>query len=94
MSLIQVSPAQLEAAQLSIQKISKEIDTKLDTLRAMLQQLEWEGADREAYNAYQAQWDQAVRDINAVLNQIGGAVGIARDNYITTEANNAKVWSA
>jgi 6 kDa early secretory antigenic target len=94
MSLIKVSPAQLEAAQLSIQTISKDIDTKLDTLRAMLQQLEWEGTDREAYNTYQAQWDQAVRDINAVLNQIGGAVGIAKENYVTTEANNAKVWSA
>ncbi len=90
---IQVSPGQLEAAQQSIQTISKTIDTKLDTLRAMLQQLEWEGADREAYNTYQAQWDQAVTDINTVLNQIGGAVGIAKENYVTTEHNNAKVWS-
>jgi len=93
MTRIQVSPAQLDAAHTRIQTISKEIDTKLDTLRAMLQQLDWEGADREAYNAYQAQWDKAVQDINAVLNQIGGAVGIAKENYVTTEANNAKVWS-
>ena len=90
---IQVTPGQLEAAQLSIQNISKAIDTKLDTLRSLLQQLDWQGADREAYNTYQAQWDAAVVDLNTVLNQIGAAVGIAKDNYITTEANNAKVWS-
>lgn len=89
---IQVSPAQMEAAHLRMQGISKQIDTELDTLRAMLQQLDWEGKDRIAYNEYQAQWDQAVTDINSILNQIGAAVGIARENYVTTEAENAKVW--
>lgn len=90
---IQVNPAQMEAAHLQMKSISKKIDTELDTLRAMLQQLDWEGADRLAYNEYQAQWDRAVTDINSILNQIGIAVGIARENYVTTEANNAKVWS-
>jgi 6 kDa early secretory antigenic target len=89
---IQVNPAQLDAAQQSIQRISKDIDTKLDTLRAMLQQLDWEGEDRVAYQQYQAQWDQAVADLNAILNQIGGAVGIAKANYVTTEMNNAQAW--
>jgi WXG100 family type VII secretion target len=82
----------MEAAQQSIQRISKEIDTKLDTLRAMLQQLDWEGADRVAYQQYQAEWDRAVADLNNILNQIGGAVGIAKANYVTTEMNNAHAW--
>jgi len=30
--------------------------------------------------------------MNALLNEIGAAVGIARANYITTEENNVKVW--
>ena len=34
-----------------------------------------------------------MRDINKVLNDIGGAVGIARENYVTTEMSNSKVWS-
>jgi len=92
MTRISVSPAQMEAAQDGINRISKDIDTKLDTLRAMLQQLDWEGADRTAYQAYQAEWDRAVTDINNILNQIGGAVGIAKANYVTTEMNNARAW--
>ena len=45
------------------------------------------------YQQHQAQWDAAVRDINKILNDIGGAVGIARENYVNTEMSNAKVWS-
>jgi 6 kDa early secretory antigenic target len=92
MTKISVTPAQMEAAQESINKISKDIDTKLDTLRSMLQQLDWEGTDRTAYQAHQAEWDRAVTDINNILNQIGGAVGIAKANYVTTEMNNARAW--
>jgi WXG100 family type VII secretion target len=54
--------------------------------------MQWNGSDREAYQGYQAQWDSAVADINAILHEIGAAVGVANQNYITTEANNAKVW--
>jgi WXG100 family type VII secretion target len=82
----------MENASASIQAISKQIDTELDTLRKKLQQMQWDGQDRTAYNQHQAQWDQAVTDMNALLNEIGGAVGIARSNYMTTEMNNAKVW--
>lgn len=58
----------------------------------MLSKLEWEGQDRAAYEQHQAQWDAAVRDINKVLNDIGAAVGIARENYVSTEMSNSKVW--
>lgn len=92
MSYFQTNYAQMETASQTIQGISKTIDTELDTLRMRLQNLTWDGKDREAYNAHQAKWDAAVKDINALLNEIGGAVGIARANYITTEMNNAQVW--
>ncbi|MEV0135866.1 WXG100 family type VII secretion target [Dactylosporangium sp. NPDC050688] len=92
MSYFQTNYAQMETASQTIQGISKTIDTELDTLRMKLQNMTWDGQDREAYNQHQAKWDAAVKDINALLNEIGGAVGIARANYITTEMNNARVW--
>ncbi|MGN9774564.1 WXG100 family type VII secretion target [Micromonospora sp. H33] len=89
---IKVDYAVLENANQQMQTISRTIDEKLDTLRSMLSKLEWDGQDRAAYEQHQAQWDSAVRDINRILNEIGGAVGIARENYVNTEMSNAKVW--
>ncbi|MEU5725191.1 MULTISPECIES: WXG100 family type VII secretion target [unclassified Micromonospora] len=89
---IKVDYAVLESSNQQMQAISRTIDEKLDTLRSMLTRLEWEGQDRVAYQQHQAQWDAAVRDINKVLNDIGQAVGIARENYMTTEMSNSKVW--
>ncbi|WP_327004207.1 WXG100 family type VII secretion target [Dactylosporangium sp. NBC_01737] len=92
MSYFQTNYAQMETASHTIKGISKAIDTELDTLRLRLQNMTWDGKDREAYNQHQAQWDAAVKDMNNLLNEIGGAVGIARTNYITTEMENARVW--
>jgi WXG100 family type VII secretion target len=89
---IVVNYAALEHAHAQMQASSRAMDEKLDTLRAGLQKLDWTGQDREAYQAYQQSWDSAVQDINALLNEIGGAVGIARENYISTEMSNAKAW--
>ena len=89
---IKVDYAVLESSNQQMQAISKTIDEKLDTLRSMLTKLQWDGEDRAAYEQHQAQWDAAVRDINQILNDIGGAVGIARENYVTTEMSNSKVW--
>ncbi|MEW2384791.1 MULTISPECIES: WXG100 family type VII secretion target [Micromonospora] len=89
---IKVDYAVLENANQQMQTISRTIDEKLDTLRSMLSKLQWDGQDRAAYEQHQAQWDSAVRDINRILNEIGGAVGIARENYVNTEMSNAKVW--
>ncbi|MBY8871723.1 WXG100 family type VII secretion target [Micromonospora sp. PLK6-60] len=90
--MIKVDYAVLEASNQQMQTISRTIDEKLDTLRSMLSKLQWDGQDRAAYEQHQAQWDAAVRDINRILNEIGGAVGVARENYVSTEMSNAKVW--
>jgi ESAT-6 family protein len=92
MSQIVVNYAQMEAAHSQMKSISQAIDSKLDTLRAQLDQMQWSGQDRDAYVAHKAAWDRAIKDINTILNEIGGAVGVARQNYMTTEINNAKVW--
>jgi early secretory antigenic target protein ESAT-6 len=89
---IKVDYAVLESAHGQMQAISRTMDEKLDTLRQMLNKLQWNGSDRRAYDAHQAQWDSAVRDINQILNEIGGGVGIARENYVSTEMSNSKLW--
>jgi early secretory antigenic target protein ESAT-6 len=93
MSEVKVDYAVLESAHANMQSISKTIDSKLDTLRQMLDKMHWEGQDKAAYEGHQAQWDAAVRDINQILNEIGGAVGVARENYVTTEMSNSKLWN-
>ncbi|MEU6072901.1 WXG100 family type VII secretion target [Micromonospora sp. NPDC047074] len=90
---IKVDYAVLESSNQQMTAISRTIDEKLDTLRSMLSKLQWDGEDRAAYEQHQAQWDAAVRDINKILNDIGGAVGIARENYVSTEMSNAKAWN-
>jgi len=89
---IVVNHAALEHAHAQMQASSRNLDEKLDTLRSGLQKLDWTGQDAEAYQSYQHTWDLAVQDINRLLNEIGAAVGIARENYMTTEMNNAKQW--
>lgn len=93
MSMIKVDPDVLQDAHAQMKTIAQAMDRKLDTLRAGLQKMEWSGADEQTYRAHQATWDKAVTDLNAVLNQIGAAVGIASENYLDTEMNNSKLWS-
>lgn len=90
--MIKVDYAELENATQQMRQISREIDQKLDTLRQMLQKIQWEGSDRQAYQQHQATWDAAVRDINQILNDIGNAVGVAKENYASTEMSNSKLW--
>jgi 6 kDa early secretory antigenic target len=93
MTTIKVDYAALENANTQMRAIARTLDEKLDTLKAGLAKMNWVGSDQAAYHAYQTQWDEAVRGINQILNEIGNAVGIARENYVTTETSNAKLWS-
>jgi len=92
MSEIQVNYAALEAAETQIKAISRAMDDKLAALRTKLQAIVWEGADQQNYRQHQDQWDRAVADLNAVLAQIGAAVGTANSNYQQVEQSNASQW--
>jgi early secretory antigenic target protein ESAT-6 len=89
---IKADYARMESNRQQMQTISAQIDEKLDTLRSRLQQMQWQGGDQQAYEAHQRKWDEAVRDINRLLNDIGQGVGVARQNYMDTEASNTKLW--
>jgi WXG100 family type VII secretion target len=90
--MLQVSYEVMQAQHEVMRKASLEIDTLLDTLRQGLSKLNWQGADRDAYNEAQTQWDNAVRDMNNILNEIAMAVGFARENYATVEMQNQQLW--
>jgi len=90
--MIKVDYAVLESSHSQMQTIAKNIDEKLDTLRQGLTRVVWDGNDQQAYQLHQQQWDNAIRDINQILNDIGLAVGMAKENYLTTEMSNSKLW--
>lgn len=81
--------AELERA---LSGASSEIESQLNTLRAKLQQMEWEGPDRVAYQEAQARWDRAVQDLNETLASIGTAVNVANQGYENTEMDIVKTW--
>lgn len=89
---IKVEYAALESANSQIQGISRALDETLNNLRTRLQRIEWTGQDRVAYQQHQAQWDQAVDGLNAVLNDIGIKVGQARQMYGANEARGVQRW--
>jgi early secretory antigenic target protein ESAT-6 len=92
MTKIVVNYAALENAHAQMQSIARTLEQKLDTLRSGLQRIEWDGQDQTAYHAHQQAWDTAVRDLNQILNEIGAAVGLAKENYLSTEMSNARAW--
>jgi len=70
------------------------INQEMDDLKAYLAPMisTWGGAASDQYQALQQQWDTAATDLNAVLAQIGQALGTAHDNYVQTETSNSNVW--
>jgi len=83
--------AELERA---LSGASSEIENHLSTLRAKLQQLDWDGADRAAYNEAQLRWDRAVNDLNETLASISVTVRVANEGYENTELDNIRQWQS
>ncbi|MEU6249163.1 WXG100 family type VII secretion target [Glycomyces sp. NPDC047010] len=86
---IALSYEEMESAYSQIISESGSINDRLSDLATKLDALEWEGADRDAYMEQRAEWDSSMAKINEILEQIGGAVDRARQNYADAEAANA-----
>jgi WXG100 family type VII secretion target len=71
---------------------SAEIESQLSALRSKLQQMEWDGPDRQAYQEAQARWDKAVTDLQETLASVGQAVQVASQGYSETEAQIVQSW--
>jgi WXG100 family type VII secretion target len=93
-SRISMSYEQLEAATAEIASRSGSMTSTLADLRTKLDALEWEGADKAAYEESKAQWDASFEKINDILEAVGRAVENAKERYRETEAANASRFGA
>ncbi|WP_020574946.1 WXG100 family type VII secretion target [Actinopolymorpha alba] len=53
---------------------------------------EWEGDAKQAYWDAKAQWEQAIAELNQVLDQLGAAIGNVHENYTSTEKANESIF--
>ena len=84
----------MEAAVAAMREISTVVDGKLDELRRHLQQVQWVGSAEAAYRQHQANWDNAINELNNLLNMIAMKVGEARQNYLDTGHTVARSWNS
>ncbi|GAB3645213.1 WXG100 family type VII secretion target [Glycomyces tarimensis] len=89
MGRIQLSYEDLESAYAQIQSQSGEMEGTLTDLRTQLDNMDWEGDDKVAYEEAKVQWDQAFAKINEILIGVGNAVNNAKERFAETEAANA-----
>lgn len=89
MGRIALSYEELENAYSQIQSQSGEMEGTLADLRTQLDAMDWQGADKDAYEEAKAEWDEAFAKINEILQGVGTAVNNAKERYAETEAANA-----
>jgi WXG100 family type VII secretion target len=89
---IAVNYGAMEQAAGVIRNSSQTIESELSELGSRLDRIAWEGQDREAYLAQRQKWEQAIADMNMLLNQIGGAVETARQGYGDVERAGVNAW--
>jgi WXG100 family type VII secretion target len=94
MDVIKVSPAELEGFAGKLQTSASELDSILDGLRAKLDAMQWTGSDQQAYETQRTEWNKAVAGLNMLLTEIGKSVGLAKQDYVSTEGVNANMFVA
>jgi WXG100 family type VII secretion target len=94
MSMIKVTFGELAGAQANLSGAAGRMTSQLDDLKRYLAPMvsTWEGQAAQDYQMAQRKWDTAAADLNAVLAQIGVAVGAANDSYQQVERRNAGRW--
>jgi len=82
----------IDTAIVQMRTLSHGIDDKLDGLRHDLTQVRWIGNAQSSWALHQQQWDEAVTELNSLLQLIVQKVGRAKENYITTENEVSRQW--
>jgi WXG100 family type VII secretion target len=82
----------IDTAVAQMKAISQTIDAKLDVLRKELAEVPWVGSAHASWQMHQQQWDEAVLELNSLLQLIAMKVGKAKENYITTENEVSREW--
>jgi early secretory antigenic target protein ESAT-6 len=89
--MIRFDYAQMALTQQLLAQTANSLEEKLERLRAELGalDLEWHGADREAYERLQAQWDSAAQNLVQILRALGSVLATAAETYQAAEQGNA-----
>jgi WXG100 family type VII secretion target len=84
----------LDAAAADIQSSANQIEGRLDQLESDLAPLraDWTGAASASYQEAKTKWDQAMRDMKALLADVGVAVTQSNSDYQATERQNQGLW--
>ncbi|RKS72661.1 WXG100 family type VII secretion target [Motilibacter peucedani] len=95
MSEILVTFSAIQGAEGDVAATSQNINGQLDDLKSYLAPMvsTWTGAASENYQAKQKQWDEAAAELNAILAQIGKALGDAGQEFQAAENSNASIWA-
>jgi|ERR1700691_919798 early secretory antigenic target protein ESAT-6 len=85
----------MEQGQADFQRTYASLQSEIATLESQLQGNlgEWVGSAQQAYHEAQAVWNNAMANMQAVLQQLGTVIGTANDNYQQAESANTALWS-
>ncbi|MDO5077056.1 WXG100 family type VII secretion target [Corynebacterium sp.] len=91
---IKYSFGEIQNAAADIQTTSASIDTILNDLKRQLEPMveTWEGESALAYQAAQAQWDNAAAELNSILATIASAVSEGNDRMGDVNRRAAASW--
>ncbi len=78
----------MEEASQRILQDSQAINDTLSDLGNKLDNLDWDDAAAEAYQAQRQEWTTSLEKLNEILAAVGNAVNTAKENYMATEAAN------
>lgn len=53
---------------------------------------DWEGGARQAYWDAKRDWEQQTKELNAILEQLGAAVGDVHENYNAAEKDGVGIF--
>jgi WXG100 family type VII secretion target len=75
--------------------VYQSLQSTLRTLESQLQSTlqQWTGAAQEAYYADKQKWDSAAADMAMVVSQLSQVVGVANENFTSTERANTAMWA-
>jgi WXG100 family type VII secretion target len=95
MPQVKVTFETIAQAEQSISATVAAVNAKTEDLQRFVANLvaNWSGDAQEHYHQVQTQWDNANKDLQAVLTAIAKAVGAAHEGYMATEKANTQMWN-
>lgn len=94
-SYTRVQFASLQAGEADFARAYAQLTETISTLESQLNTnlSMWVGSAQTAYHEAQAVWHNAEQNMAAVMQHLGAVIGTANENYINTEAANARAWA-